>query len=225
MIPHTGVRLEKILSGVIAVILLFSIPSMAVVRASPATIELISKEWAHDPLKVYIKAPSDLVPHVLTALNNWSSHLEAASGNIVDNSEMGGLSDGKFDFIAVSSSKEADIVINVGKGAAAGVLGITLPQDNNGDGYFDKVKIIIKAGRGFDYADFRNVVRHEIGHALGLGHADDPNDLMYPTYDTSGINYEIYPSELDINALLHIYGNDGFGLPNLPPNEIPSNYP
>ena len=60
MIPHTSVRLEKILSGVIAVILLFSIPSMAVVRASPATIELIGKEWAHDPLKVYIKLPQIL---------------------------------------------------------------------------------------------------------------------------------------------------------------------
>ncbi len=91
-------------------------------------------------------------------------------------------------------------------------------QDSNGDGYFDRVKITVKAGLGLDFADFRNVVRHEIGHALGLVHADDPTDLMYPTYDASAISSDKYPSALDINALLYIYGNDGFGPPNLPPS-------
>ncbi|MEM4474777.1 MAG: matrixin family metalloprotease, partial [Candidatus Bathyarchaeia archaeon] len=183
------------------------------VKASPATIELIGKEWNHDPLKVYIKAPSDLAPHVLAALNDWSSALKTASRNTT-----------AFNFEVVSSGKVADISITVVKGAAAGVLGMTLVYDNNGDGYIDKVKVTVKAGLGLDFADFRNVIRHEIGHALGLGHADDPNDLMYPTYDTSAISKDISPSTLDINALLYIYSNDGFGLPNLPPREIPSSY-
>jgi len=226
---YLNVKVKKmkkgLLAGTIAILLLLSASTISIVKASPATIELIGKEWNHDPLKVYIKAPSDLVPHVLTALNDWSKALEGVSENPIDNSELGeGTPDGIFDFVVVSSSKGADIVITVEKGAAAGVLGMTLVYDKNGDGYIDKVKIIVKAGLGLDPADFRNVVRHEIGHALGLGHADDPNDLMYPTYDASAISYDISPSDLDINALLYIYYSDGFDLPNLSPGEIPSTY-
>ncbi|MEM3905971.1 MAG: matrixin family metalloprotease [Nitrososphaerota archaeon] len=217
---------KGLLAGTIAILFLLSASTISVVKASPGTIELIGKEWNHDPLKVYIKAPSDLVPHVLTALNDWSSALEYASENTVDDSEISGDTDGIFDFTIVSSRKEADIIITVERGAAAGVLGMTLVYDNNGDGYIDKVKIMVKAGRGLDLADFRNVVRHEIGHALGLGHADDPNDLMYPTYDASAISEDIYPSStLDINALLYIYYSDGFGSSNLSPEDIPPTYP
>lgn len=92
-------------------------------------------------------------------------------------------------------------------------------HDRNGDGYLDKVRIVVKAGRGFDLADFRNVVRHEVGHALGLGRetTDEP-DLMDPTYDASAVSDDIHPSDLDISALLYIYGSDSFGGVNLPPN-------
>ena len=76
-----GGKLRKtLLVEAVAVLLLLSISSISVVRASPGTIELVGKEWNHDPLKVYIKAPSDLVPHILTALNDWSSQLESVSG-------------------------------------------------------------------------------------------------------------------------------------------------
>jgi len=206
---------KVLLVGTLSALLLLSLTSMLVVKASPGTIELIGKEWSHDPLKVYIKAPSDLVDDVLTALNDWSDALKAASEN----------SSALFNFIVVSSSKEADIEITVQRGAAAGVLGMTSLQDKNKDGYLDKVKIFVKAGPGFDPADLRNVVRHEIGHALGLGHETTAEfDLMDPTYDASAISYDVYPSTLDLKALLLIYGNDGFGLPNLPPEEIPSSY-
>jgi predicted Zn-dependent protease len=93
------------------------------------------------------------------------------------------------------------------------------------DYYFDEIRIAVKVGSGATLEDFRNVVRHEIGHALGLCHSNDPNDLMYPTYDSSTTNGDVYPSALDVGALLLIYKYDGFGLPNLSPEEIPSNYP
>jgi predicted Zn-dependent protease len=86
------------------------------------------------------------------------------------------------------------------------------------------VRITVKVGPGATSEDFRNVVRHEIGHALGLGHSNDPNDLMYPTYDASKTNVDVHPSTLDLDALLSIYYQDGFGLPNLPPEQIPSSY-
>jgi predicted Zn-dependent protease len=198
------------------------------VKASGGTIELIGKEWNHDPLKVYIQASPPFqtyVSDVLTALNDWSSALESGSGNTVDSSEIGvGSADGIFDFVIVDSQRDADIVIHIRGGAYAGVLGITIFQDVDRDGYFDKVRITVKVGPGATSEDFRNVVRHEIGHALGLGHNNDPSDLMYPTYDASKTDVDVKPSALDLDALLLIYYLDGFGLPNRSPGEIPPSY-
>ena len=211
-----------------AAVLLLLLPVVAV-QALPGEIELIGKLWDHDPLTVYIHASPRFqvyVPEVLTALNDWSHALEDTSGKPVDDSEIGVADpDGVFDFQVVDSRKDADIIIHIRGGAYAGVLGITIWRDTDRDGYFDKVKITVKVGPGAGFEDFRNVVRHEIGHALGLGHEiTDESDLMDPTYDASETNVDVHPSDLDIGALLYIYGTDGFSLPNLPPEEIPSTY-
>ena len=184
-------------------ILIFSILSITIVQASTDTISLWGLEWNHDPLTVYIKAPSDKIYDIKTTLNDWSNYLESASGNVVDNSEIGGsIADNKFDFTFVNSARDADIVINVQRTASfTGVLGITNPLDNNGDGYFDKVRINVKLGStGATNEDFKQNVRHEEGHALGLGHATNETDLMSAYFSSTD---DLYPSVLDINAALY----------------------
>jgi predicted Zn-dependent protease len=105
-----------------------------------------------------------------------------------------------FNFTIVDSRKDADIIIQIQKGAYAGILGFTKLQDINGDVYIDKVIITVKVGLGATGEGFRNVIRHEIGHALGPGHeTSDEIDLMDPTYDASAVNTDIYPSDIDIN--------------------------
>lgn len=49
------------------------------------------------------------------------------------------------------------------------------------------------------------IVRHEFGHALGLGHSSDPHDLMY-----WGINLSYpYISECNVDALKTLYNGKG----------------
>ena len=44
------------------------------------------------------------------------------------------------------------------------------------------------------------IVRHEFGHALGLAHANSPNDLMFST-----IQVPSYVTECDVDTLLALY--------------------
>lgn len=51
-------------------------------------------------------------------------------------------------------------------------------------------------------SSLQGFVRHELGHAFGLDHSNDPDDLMYPTLKTA----LPYISQCDTNAITLLYG-------------------
>lgn len=89
---------------------------------------------------------------------------------------------------------------------------------------------IVPAGKLSPTA-FKYVVKHEFGHVLGLGHTiHGPStatnmDIMSDGYQANAsgwkpkLDFENYISRQDIDALLTIYGTDGFG------NENNNNHP
>ena len=70
-------------------------------------------------------------------------------------------------------------VIGLGGAVSARVHGTT--RLVTGLLYFDAPELFLISQRGTGYAAMRNVMLHEIGHLLGLGHVQDPGAVMFPS--------------------------------------------
>ena len=206
----------------IVVSLVLVLPLQA--NAAATTQSLLGASWDHDPITVYVsmqkRIASSYEDQVITAFEDWINALNAESGS--ENFNVL--------FLTKKPSKRnpADITVTVRKNTGM-VLGSTWVTSSGG--VMKSTKITLAAynamGLPLEESDFRTIARHEIGHALGLGHSNDngqePLDLMSPTFDFVGVNSDILPSSLNINAVLAIYGGDGFGKPNT--SSIPPTYP
>lgn len=82
-----------------------------------------------------------------------------------------------------------------------------------GDMHFNDIE---EWGAGTD-VDLFSVALHEAGHALGLGHSDDPTAVMYPYYKiAAGLASD------DIAAIQALYGARGAAMPAPTPTSAPS---
>ena len=98
------------------------------------------------------------------------------------------------------NNPEAITIYLMDKTSSEGYNGITkLFYDQNGK--IKKVFMIIYNVNELNKIQLESIIRHELGHALGLGHTNSKNDLMQPIID---INYNAI-SLLDLQALAHIY--------------------
>lgn len=61
--------------------------------------------------------------------------------------------------------------------------------------------------------DLFSVALHEIGHALGLEHSQNENDVMYPGYKSMGVTGL---GDNDVDAIQRLYGGPGEDLPDIP---------
>jgi len=67
-----------------------------------------------------------------------------------------------------------------------------------------KISITIYDVNNLSKSQLSTIIRHEMGHALGLAHSTAPEDLMYPTIET---NFP-YISECDVSAVVALYNGN-----------------
>ena len=106
-------------------------------------------------------------------------------------------------FKVIESKKEfGDIIIQLSNlKDGDGKSGYTKLMIDDNRNQILKAYIVIYETDSLSNEELATVIRHEMGHALGLAHSTAPEDLMHPTFQTK---YS-YISECDINAIVSLY--------------------
>jgi predicted Zn-dependent protease len=187
--------------GIIPILfVLFAVLIFSTRNNYASTLDLLGTGWNQSTVTVMIQdedyISDDVIEDIAEALDDWNDALLEVEGGPV--------------LILVSGEKRADIVIVIDNEGGE-ILGQTRTRSIGRRGSV-LMSTVIRLngevfGKEFSGAGIRNVARHEFGHALGLGHSDDPSDLMFPVFECQDVfdDYDVMISDYDLDGLDAIY--------------------
>lgn len=184
---------------VIAVAVLSLTFLLVPVRAASGSIPLLTcgntaATWRHTPVTVRIDnlagLSSSQVTAVSSAVQEWSNAL---------------LNGGFTGYTLTLVSGSADIIIQLYYKITPGyILGATSISCSGTSLSGANIQLGLK---GLSLTGIQNVASHELGHALGLAHANLKADLMYASFDHTERKTLTCPSNLDVGGINFAYSS------------------
>lgn len=140
-------------------------------NTNPTTIQLTGLTWETDAItyrvRVSPQAPQALVDGVNDAISDWAHAISVATG---------------FTFTEAAPGISPDVTIHVKRGGGL-VQGQQLTLDPDGDDRADRSIVHVSGSAFGDFSGMearaKSVTLHELGHSFQLGHADNPEDVMF----------------------------------------------
>jgi hypothetical protein len=133
---------------------------------------------------------------VLRAFQTWLGHIDIDVGLVADGGQPLGTSG------AIQHDTRFGDIRIAGYAMPAGVLAVASPFDPLAGTWSGDLKFNTSVAFGAGGYDLFTVALHEVGHALGLGHVDDPLSTMYPQYRGPRTGLDAG----DVAHLLELYG-------------------